>query len=43
MIRIIVDNVLPGTTIITDQWRAYASAIKTMPEYNHLTIDHSLN
>jgi transposase-like protein len=43
MIRVIADNVLPGTTIITDQWRAYESALNSMPEYNHFTINHSLN
>jgi transposase len=43
MTRIIVDNVLPGTIVITDQWRAYASALNNMPEYNHLFINHSLN
>jgi hypothetical protein len=43
MIKVIADNVLPGTTIITDQWRAYESALNSMPEYNHFTINHSLN
>jgi hypothetical protein len=43
MVRVIADNVLPGTTIITDQWRAYVSALNSMPEYDHLTINHSLN
>jgi hypothetical protein len=43
MTRTIVDNVLTGTTIITYQWCAYASAINNMPVYNHLTINHSFN
>jgi hypothetical protein len=43
MTRIIVDNVLPDTIVITNQWRAYASALNNMPEYNHLSISHSLN
>jgi hypothetical protein len=42
MIRIINDYVLPGTIIITKQWRAYNSAIRRMLEFYHLTVNHSV-
>ncbi|KAG0439992.1 hypothetical protein DMUE_2062, partial [Dictyocoela muelleri] len=41
--RIFHDNVLPGTTIVTDQWRTYSSAIRTDPEYEHKYVNHSCN
>jgi hypothetical protein len=43
MTKTIVDNVLPGTIVITEQWRVYAWAINNMTEYNLLSINHSLN
>jgi hypothetical protein len=43
IIRLIRDYVLPGTIIITDLWRAYDAAIRIMPEFTHLTVNHSLN
>ena len=35
MAEIIVENVYPGTRIITDQWKAYRAAIKSLWEYYH--------
>ncbi len=43
MINNISNNVLSGTIIITDQWRAYEAALRELPHYTHLTINHSLN
>lgn len=40
--QVILDNVLPGTIIMTDEWRAYGAALRDFPEYEHLTINHSL-
>lgn len=42
MVRIISEYCLPGTTIVTDQWRAYSSAIQTLGNMQHETINHSL-
>jgi len=33
---------LLGTTIHSDKWRAYR-ALQNNPDYNHLTVNHSLN
>ena len=33
---------LPGTRIITDEWRAYRSALITMNNYDHDTVNHSV-
>ena len=38
----ILANILPGTTIISDQWRAY-NAISSLPGIIHQTVNHSLN
>lgn len=43
MLNIIQENVLPGTRIITDQWRAYATALSNLTGYEHQTINHSLH
>lgn len=40
--RVILDNVLPGSKIITDQWRAYSAALRNMLEFEHDSINHSL-
>lgn len=42
ILNVIKENVLPGTTVITDQWLAYQSAIRKNPNYSHLTVNHSL-
>lgn len=35
--------ILPGTTIVSDCWRAYGG-IENLPEgYQHLTVNHSIN
>jgi hypothetical protein len=41
LIPLILDNVLPGTTIITDGWSSYGSL--TNHEYNHLKVNHNLH
>jgi hypothetical protein len=33
---------LSGTTIHSDEWRAYNSP-QNNPDYQHLTVNHSLN
>ena len=42
LIPIISANILPGTTIISDQWRAY-NVISTLPGITHEGINHSIN
>ena len=41
LLPIIIDRVHPGTTIITDCWRAYNDLAYN--EFNHLTVNHSLH
>lgn len=41
LISIIKDNILPGTTIISDCWKAYSSI--NDEGFSHLTVNHSLN
>ncbi|KAG0439019.1 hypothetical protein DMUE_2726 [Dictyocoela muelleri] len=43
IIQVIVNNVLPGKIIIIDQWRAYSTAFRSLPNYQHLSVNHSLN
>ena len=38
----IKNYILPGTTIISDCWKAY-DYLNTSNEYTHLTVDHSKN
>lgn len=42
LIGIIKERIRPGTTIISDCWRAY-DALKDVPEYTHKTVNHSQN
>ena len=43
VLPLIRQYVVPGTTIVSDQWAAY-STIKEMPEgYQHKTVNHSLH
>lgn len=41
LLPLILKNILPGTTIISDCWRAYS--ILGEIDYNHLTVNHSIN
>lgn len=41
LMRVISENVLPGTTIITDMWRGYNSIDQN--GFFHETVNHSLN
>jgi transposase-like protein len=43
IMRVITENIIPGTKIITDQWRAYNSAFQRMPEYEHASVNHSIS
>ncbi|KAG0423670.1 hypothetical protein DMUE_6132, partial [Dictyocoela muelleri] len=43
MARVIYENVLPGSIIMTDEWKAYDRAMRDMPEYLHYTVNHSIN
>lgn len=43
LLELIREVIQPGTTIVSDLWRAYAG-IDTLPEgYTHWTINHSEN
>ena len=39
---IIRENILPGTLIITDKWRAYNAALQNLDVYEHESVNHSL-
>lgn len=41
MVPLIKEKIAPGTTIISDCWRAYDCLSKE--GYNHMTINHSLH
>lgn len=41
LLKVISENVQPGTTIITDMWRGYNSLDSN--GYSHLCVNHSLN
>lgn len=42
LMPIITANIRPGTTVLSDQWRAY-NGIALLPGYTHETVNHSLN
>ncbi|KAG0433688.1 hypothetical protein DMUE_5395 [Dictyocoela muelleri] len=41
--QIIRENVHPGTTIITDQYRTYEAALNNNDFYEHQHVNHSRN
>ena len=41
LMPIIQDSILPGTTVMSDLWRAYGG-VNTMG-FNHFTVKHSVN
>jgi transposase-like protein len=43
MTHVILNNVAPGTIIITDEWRAYRRAMREIEGYQHRTVNHSFN
>ncbi|KAG0439976.1 hypothetical protein DMUE_2073 [Dictyocoela muelleri] len=43
MDKIIYQNVLYGTIVITDEWKDYEKALRDMPKYEHNAASHSLN
>jgi transposase len=43
LLQVIRHNVLPGTIMITDEWRAYSLAIRQITGIEHRTVNHSLN
>ena len=43
MRRVINDNIYPNSIVITDEWRAYASALTHENEMVHLTVNHSIH
>jgi transposase-like protein len=43
MRTLILENIYPGSTIITDEWRAYGAALHNLEGYNHATINHTYN
>ena len=43
LLRIIQSHVAPGTTIHSDQWRAYSQVAQLPPVSTHHTVNHSLH
>ena len=44
LLPIISTNILPGTTIVSDQWRAYNRIVAIAGSgFHHQTVNHSLN
>lgn len=43
LMPIIIENIAPGTLIISDQWKSYNGIRNCNKEYNHLTVNHSKN
>ena len=41
LVSIISENILPGTTVISDCWKAYSSL--NSEGFFHLTVNHSVN
>ncbi|VDK56620.1 unnamed protein product [Anisakis simplex] len=41
VLPIIIDKVLPGTTIVSDLWSAYGGIKKLPVKYHHETVNHS--
>ena len=42
LIPIIYRYVRPGSTIISDEWKAY-TCLRDSPQFQHLTVNHSIN
>uniref|UniRef100_A0A0B7BNS8 ISXO2-like transposase domain-containing protein n=1 Tax=Arion vulgaris TaxID=1028688 RepID=A0A0B7BNS8_9EUPU len=42
LLPIIQAHISPGTTIVSDQWRAY-NGVANIVGYDHLTVNHSRN
>lgn len=43
LLPIIEEFVLPGTTIMTDEWASYRRIGNLPGQYNHLTVNHAHN
>ena len=43
LLPIIQQWILPGTTIVSDLWRAYGGVAALPQNYTHLTVNHSVN
>jgi transposase-like protein len=43
LLQVIQDHVLPGSIVITDQWRAYDAALRQITGMEHRTVNHSIN
>ena len=41
LVSVISENILPGTTVISDCWKAYSSL--NSEGFSHLTVNHSVN
>lgn len=42
LLPIITTHIRPGTTVVSDLWRAYGG-ISNIPGFTHLTVNHSVN
>lgn len=43
LLPIIAQKILPGTTIVSDSWRAYNNITNIGSDFTHLTVNHRLN
>ncbi|KII69908.1 hypothetical protein RF11_15689 [Thelohanellus kitauei] len=43
LLFIIQSKILPGTTIVSDSWRAYNTISTMSNDYDHLVVNHTLN
>jgi len=43
LIKIIKERIKPGTTIMSDCWKAYNTKVLEEAGFNHLKVNHSMN
>lgn len=43
LVPIMVENIVPGSIIMSDKWKSYNGNRDNNNQYNHLTVNHSKN